>query len=144
MAKRHTPCQATPFGFQCRKIHSTCVLGPNRERSIRDESFKRLDSVRALTYKRWPTELINNFAHGGSRDEVSQWELNKNTQELAMTDVFVIESIHGTTVSNLKTAVCSQNTLYIAVYSHKMLLRLFPLVAPPRNEKDDEMTWTWR
>ena len=34
-------------------------------------SFKRSDSVRALTYKYLPTELIN-FAHGGLRDEVSQ------------------------------------------------------------------------
>ena len=102
-------------------------------------SFKRLDSIRALTYKRWPTELINNFAHGGSRDEVSQWELNKNIQELAMADVFVTESIHGTTVSNLKTAVCSQNTLYIAVYSHKILLRLFPLVQTDTNVSQDRM-----
>ena len=37
-----------------------------------------------------------------------------------MADSFVIESIHRTTVSNMKIAVCS----------HKMLLRLFPLIAP--------------
>ena len=52
-----------------------------------------------------------------------------------MADIFIIESIHGI----LKIAVCS----------HKMLLRLFPLIALAkkseilkiifRNEKDDEM-----
>ena len=58
-----------------------------------------------------------------------------------MADSIVIESIHGTTVSNMKIAVCS----------HKMLLMLFPLIAPRqflkknmlkksfRNEKDDGM-----
>ena len=64
-----------------------CVLGPNREAiysgrttiSLASEqvsdlysvSFKRSDSVRALTYKRLLTVLIH-FAHGGARDEVSQ------------------------------------------------------------------------
>ena len=42
-------------------------------------SFKHSDSVRALTYKLLLTVLIH-FAHGEARDEVSQWELNKNIQ----------------------------------------------------------------
>ena len=44
------------------------------------------------------------------KHEVIQWELNKNTQENATADIFVIESIHGITVSNMKTAICSKNT----------------------------------
>ena len=84
------------------KLFITCVLGPNRfavrgsVRSVRSGrttislaseqvsdlysvSFKRSDSVRALTYKRLLTVLIH-FAHGGARDEMSQWELNKHIQ----------------------------------------------------------------
>ena len=46
-----------------------------------------------------------------------------------MADVFVIECIHGTTVSNSENS--SMQPKYIAVCSHKML----PLIAPTRSRK---------
>ena len=64
------------IGHVLRGTFNTCVLGPNHEgrttissateqvSDLYSQSFKRSDSVRALTYKRLPTELIN-FAHGG-------------------------------------------------------------------------------
>ena len=162
-------CNANELGFSGISLN-TCILG--RSGSVRSArttinsaseqvsdlysvSFKRSDSVREWTYKRLPTELIN-FAHGGSRDQVSQWELNKNIQ---MADVFVIESIHGTTVSNLKTAVCSQNTYICSSVQPQNALKVIPLdYTPPRSREFVEkkyvenhffetkkmMKWTWR
>ena len=52
---------------------------------------------------------------------VTKWaneNSTKTSKELAMADDFVIESIHGTTVSNLKTAICSQNILGQKVMDH--------------------------
>ena len=50
----------------------TTVSSPSEQVSdLYSVSFKRSDSVRALTYNRLSTELIN-FTNGGSYDEVSQ------------------------------------------------------------------------
>ena len=62
-----------------RSGRTTISLASEQVSDLYSVSFKRSDSVRALTYKRFPTVLIH-FAHGGARDEVSQWELNKNIQ----------------------------------------------------------------
>ena len=50
---------------------TTISLASEHVSDLYSVSFKRSDSVRALTYKRLPTVLIH-FAHGGSHDEVSQ------------------------------------------------------------------------
>ena len=50
---------------------TTISLASEQVSDLYSVSFKRSDSVRALTYKLLPTVLIH-FAHGGARDEVSQ------------------------------------------------------------------------
>ena len=69
--------------------------------------------------------------------------------ENAMADMFVIESIHGTTVSSFENS--GMQPKYITMCSHKMLLRLFPLIAPAKKTEIHEknilktkqmMTWT--
>ena len=50
---------------------TTINLASEQVSDLYSVSFKRSDSVRALTYKRLPTVLIY-FSYGGARDEVSQ------------------------------------------------------------------------
>ena len=68
-----------PLRGSVRSERTTISLASEQVSDLYSVSFKRSDSVRALTYKRLPTVLIH-FAHGGARDEVSQLELNKNIQ----------------------------------------------------------------
>ena len=68
-----------PRSGSVRSGRTTISLASEQVSDLYSVSLKRSDSVRALTYKRLPTVLIH-FAHGGARDEVSQWELNKNIQ----------------------------------------------------------------
>ena len=59
------------LGLLLRSGRTTISSASEQVSDLHSVSFKRSDSVRALTYKRLPTELIN-FAHGGSRDEMGQ------------------------------------------------------------------------
>ena len=149
--------------WKCLFPFNACVLGPNRFSGrttissaseqvsyLYSLSFKRSGSVRALKCKRLPTELIN-FAHGGSRDEVSQWELNKSIQEHAMATKFLSSNRFMRPLFQIWKQRYAA-TIHSSLQPYNALNVIPPWLHPPRSricwqlffETKKMMNWTWR